>query len=238
MTSNLVKKLTIIGFIILSIVIISWTLPDFKTDPTPSQVRTGWYLPQQDIVWIKNESGTNSSDVEHLVLSGERDGTIPQFPDLSYNCRYENYTEESSGHKYMIAVWYFSEENTFQISRKKLRDFLTDSGKITDVSLNFTKFQTTDRSSSTGRDSPNGNFLPSILNTTGYESADISGLFFIVEIADAAIQPGTHNSENNEHYIVYYGTAEPAILSSRTDLLRDIIGHTYTYDRVIYTGAL
>jgi hypothetical protein len=235
------KKIIIAGILVLIACVIgtAFLFLSAMTDPTPPQVRVGWYLPQQDIVWTKPGFGTNPSHTEHLVLSGELNGPAPQFPELSPYCRYENYTQENTGRKYMIAVWYFNEVSTFVSSQKKLQDFLITSGTITEVTLNFTGVLITDQSNRTAQDSFNNDLLPASLTTTGYENEETSGLFFIVEIPGPGIESGgKQNTRNNEHYIVYYGTSEPATLSSRTDLLRDIIGHTYAYDRVISAGPL
>ncbi|MGB7788064.1 MAG: hypothetical protein WBL42_04810 [Methanoregula sp.] len=221
------KLLVLAGLIILGAGIISAFLTGFRTDPTPPEVRAGWYLPGQDIVWTNSGSGINQSRNEHLILTGWQNGPAPQFPDLSPYSRYENYTSQSTGHNYLIAVWYFNDDNRFLASQKNLRDFLEDSGKITTVELNFTGFATTEnRSGQMVQNSQEKNHVPAHLITTGYESTNTTGLFF------AVVMPGLNG--NNEHYIVYYGTtdhtANPAD-SASTQFLREIIGETYTYDR-------
>jgi len=231
MISKRMKLLILTGLIVLSALIISAVLTGSRTDPTPPEVRACWYLPQQDIVWTSSGSGINQSRNEHLILSGWQNGPAPQFPELSPYCRYENYTSQSSGRNYLIAVWYFNEDNRFQASQKNLRDFLEGSGKITTVELNFTGFATTDnRSGQMMQNSQEKNHVPAHLITTGYESTNTTGLFFTV------VMPGLNG--NNEHYIVYYGTTDPADSASRTQFLREMIGETYTYDRGSSAGPL
>ncbi|WP_233504370.1 hypothetical protein [Methanoregula formicica] len=139
----------------------------------------------------------------------------------------------------MIAVWYFYEKSRFLASREQLKKFLVSSGTITDIDLNFSGSLAIDQPGYTDMDSGNNDLLPVRLNTTGYESLGTAGLFFTVEISGYGVQPGEiQYSGNNEHYIVYYGTAEPASLASRIDILREIIGQTYTYDRVISAEPL
>src|SRR5208337_3840919 len=101
MISKRMKLLILTGLIVLSALIISAVLTGSRTDPTPPEVRAGWYLPQQDIVWTSSRSGINQSRNEHLILSGWQNGPAPQFPELSPYCRYENYTSQSSGRNYL-----------------------------------------------------------------------------------------------------------------------------------------
>jgi hypothetical protein len=235
MISNRIKYLILIGVILMSAGISFVVSTDFRTDPIPPEVRTGWYLPQRDIMWTSPGSGINLSSSVHLILTGWRNGPAPQFPELSPYCRYENYTQQNTGQKYVIAVWYFDEERRFLAAQRELADFLSTSGKITTVELNFTSFPTNgNQSGDTMPNSYNNEKLPPGLTTTGYESASTTGLFFTVDI------PGPGNSSggwqasgNDEHYIVYYGTTDdPANLSSQTTFLREFIGKTYAYDGV------
>ncbi len=234
MISNRIKFLILIGLILMSAGISFVILTGFRTEPTPPEVRTGWYLPQQDIVWTSAGSGTNLLSPEHLVLTGWRNGPAPQFPELSPYCRYENYTQQNTGQKYVIAVWYFNEDRRFLASQKELEDFLVTSGRITTVELNFTGFLAKgNQSNGTMQDSHDNERLPASLTTTGYVSVNTSGLFFTVEIPGSGISSGVWpDYGNNEHYIVYYGTADPANLSSQTTFLGEFIGKTYAYDGV------
>jgi hypothetical protein len=234
------KFLILTGFIILIAGISFLVLTSLRTDPTPPEVRAGWYLPEQDIVWTTSGSGTNRSSHEQLIQTGWRNGPAPQFPELSPYCRYENYTQQDTGRKYMIAVWYFNEEHRFLTSEKELEDFLITSGKITTVELNFTGFPVNgDLSNSPRQNSPDNDRLPASLMTTGYESMNTTGLFFTVEIPGPGIQAGERQvTGNDEYYIVYYGTTDPADLLSRTPFLREFIGNTYAYDRGSSAGSL
>ena len=239
MIPNRKKILIVAGLTILAIAILFGALALFRTDPTPPQIRAGWYLPDQDIVWTKTGSGTYPSLEEHLVLSGKFNGPASRFPGLSPYCRYVNYTHEITGHKYMIAVWYFNDDQRFLESQKKLEDFLKDTGKITTVELNFTDSTRAENRSGNNPNSPYRNLLPSYLTTSGYESTNTTGLFFVVKIPGPGIQYGDRNyAVNYEYYIVYYGTTDPATLVSRTQLLKEMIGETYAYDRVVYAGPL
>lgn len=237
MIPNRKKILIVIALTILVVAILSGALALFMTDPTPPQIRAGWYLPDQDIVWTKPGSSTNPS--EHLVLTGKFNGPAPQFPGLSPYCRYVNYTHETTGQKYMIAVWYFNDDGKFLEAQRQLKEYLVTSGTCRNVALNFSGSLTTGLSSIPGQDSYDNDLLPASLMTTGYESADTSGLLFTVELPGSGIESnGRHSLGNNEHYIVYYGTVEPATLASRVDFLTGIIGRTYAFDRVIAAGPL
>ena len=209
------------------------------TDPTPPAVRAGWYLPQKDLMWTVAGSETDQSYQEHLIRTGWREGLVPQFPELSPYCRYENYTREKTGSRYMIAVWYFPDSNQFLESAEKLKGYLNDSGTITMVELDFPPGNEIDQS---GRDIPHSqdnSRLPDYLITTGYESPDSTGLFFTAEIPGPGIQAGLMKyTVNNEHYIVYYGTAEPQNLASQVQFLQEMIGETYTYETGIQAAPL
>lgn len=220
--------------IILCAGIAFWILTDFSTDPTPPEVRTGWYLPQQDIVWTSAGSGTNHSSSVQLILAGWRNGPAPQFPELSPYSRYENFTKQNTGQKYVIAVWYFNDDRRFLAAQKELADFLVTSGKITTVELNFTGLQANGNlANDTMPDSQTNEKLPFSLTTTGYESANTSGLFFTVEIPGSEAASGNWLKDgNHEHYIVYYGTTDPGNLSSQTAFLGEFIAKTYAYDGV------
>lgn len=229
MISKRMKLVILTGLIILTVGIITGYLNGFRTDPVPPGVRAGWYLPEQDITGIS--SGNNLSRNDHLILTGWRDGPAPQFPDLSPYCRYENFTSRDTGHNYLIAAWYFNDDRRFLASRELLRDFLETTGKITTVELNYTGFATTeDQNGLVTQEVQDKGHVPMQMVTTGYESPNTSGLFFTIEI------PGLKS--NNEHYIVYYGTTDPEIPGTRTQVIRELIGETYTYDRGASTGPI
>jgi len=234
MIPNRIKLLILIGLILVCVGISFVVLTGFRTAPTPPEVRAGWYLPQQDIVWTPSGSRTYLSSPVHLILTGWRDGPAPQFPELSPYCRYENYTQQNTGQKYVIAVWYFNEEHRFLASQKELADFLVTSGRITTVGLNFTGVQINgNQFNGTMQNSHDNERLPRSLTTTGYESANTTGLFFTVEIPGPEPASGDGpNYGNHEYYIVYYGTADPANLSSQTAFFREFIGETYAYNGV------
>jgi hypothetical protein len=103
------KKNIIVGIIVLiaTVIVTAFFLLPAMTDPIPPQVRTGWYLPQQDIVWTTTGTDTTTfTQEERLILAGHLDAPAPQFPALSPYCRYENYTHLSTNNQYMIAIWY------------------------------------------------------------------------------------------------------------------------------------
>jgi hypothetical protein len=74
------------------------------------------------------------------------------------------------------------------------------------------------------QNSQNNEKLPLRLTTTGYESANTTGLFFTVEIPGSETVSGDWlKYGNHEHYIVYYGTTDPANFSSQTAFLREFM---------------
>jgi len=239
MISNRKKFLILTGLIILIAGFSYLFLTGLWTDPTPPEVRAGWYLPQQDIHWIIPGNRTVQSSSEHLILTGWRDGPALQFPDLSPYCRYENYTRQQTDNKYMIAVWYFKEDQQFLTSKNRLEDFLVNSGNLTTVELIYSGSLTPEnRSYGTIQTSHENTWLPARLTTTGYESVNTTGLFFTIEIPGGRESGEKQSAGNNEHYIVYYGTAEPADLASQIPFLKELIGKTYAYDRVFSAGPL
>jgi len=238
MTSHKQYLLLFFAIIVVSIIIAVGLFEGLKTDPTPPTIRTGWYLPHNTIVWAIAEPGMNQSLTERFVLSGEYDGPAQQFPPISPYARYENYTREKTGDRYMIAVWYFTKESAFLSSKKKLNAYLTTSGTVTRVSLNYSGFVSTDQYNLTPI-GPSAIPLPEHLVTTGYESSNTSGLFYTIEIPGTREQNGgVQTSTGNEYYIVYYGIEEPYALSPQLDLIRDLIGHTFTFDRIHSAGPL
>ena len=223
------------GIIVTSIIFLSSI-----TDPTPPQVRTCWYLPQQDIVWTTSGPGLTTSTQERLILAGHRDVSAPQFPALSPFSSYENYTHLTTNDQYMIAVWYFNDEREFLESQKDLVGFLKTSGTISSVELNCTEqIMIFEKSVPDIQESQKRHTIPAILKITGYESVNTSGYFFTVTIPVPGV-PVRHSdySVNEEYYIVYYGTTTPANLTSQTPFLKDMIAETYRYDHMPSVGAL
>jgi hypothetical protein len=235
MKTNLGRTLMVVSLIIIGAVITVGILPDLMTDPTPPQVRAAWYLPQQDIVWSTQGLAVNQSSSERLIFSGGRDGPALQFPPLSPYARYENYTREKTGDRYIIATWYFIKEDDFLASKQILRDFLMSSGTMSGISLNYTGYSIGNQHNYAGDSYPVVH-IPENLTTTAYEGNETTGLFFTVEIPTTGIPSG--GMRNNEYYIVYYGAGKPAALSSSTSFLRDLIGQTYAYDRMHSAGPL
>ncbi|MFA4876699.1 MAG: hypothetical protein WC586_04755 [Methanoregula sp.] len=139
----------------------------------------------------------------------------------------------------MIAVWYFTDDNKFLESALRLKEYLKNSGTLTTVELDYPSSNGTSQSI---RDFPNthdNSRLPGHLTTTGYESPDSTGLFFTAEIPGPGIQSGVSRyTVNNEHYIVYYATAEPQDLGSQLLFLREMIGETYAYETGIKAAPL
>ncbi|MDD1691546.1 MAG: hypothetical protein LUQ66_12920 [Methanoregula sp.] len=238
--SSRVKIMILVALVLLSTGIISVTFNNFRTAPTPPEVRAGWYLPQKDIVWPATGQGTNQSPGGQLILTGWRDGPAPGFPDISPYCRHENYSRQDTGRKYVIAVWYFSDDRRFQKSQKTLHEFLIHSGTITEPGLDFSGIpEPGDHSGNTSRNDEGNDWLPSRLTTTGYEGPNTSGLFFTVAIPAPADPSGKQIPDGDtEHYIVYYGTAEPALLAPETDFLREMIRNTYTYGKGSSAGPI
>lgn len=236
------KKILITGIILLvaGIIGIAFIVLSAMTDPTPPQVRAGWYLPGQDIVWTPFGPNPTHLTQERLILSGHQDGSVPQFPALSPYCRYENYTHFTTKDPYMIAVWYFNDERKFQESQKNLVRFLETYGKISSVELNFTENIIRYGKSASGiQDSQNRHTIPERIKANGYESINTSGFFFTVKIPGPGI-PAEDNfyTVKRDYYIVYYGTTTPANLSSQTPFMREMIAETYRYDSMSSVGPL
>lgn len=223
------------GIIVTSIIFLS-----SLTDPTPPQVRAGWYLPHQDIVWTPSGPGLTTPTQERLILTGHRDVPAPQFPALSPFRSYENYTHLTTGDQYMIVVWYFNDERVFLESQKDLIGFLKTSGTISSVELNFTEqIMLFEKSVPDIQDSQKRHTIPAILKITGYESVNTSGFFFTVTIPGPGVPAGDREyAVHKEYYIVYYGTTTPADLMSQTLVLKDMIAETYRYDHAPSVGAL
>lgn len=229
------KKNLVAGIIILIAIVIiaTFLFLSATTDPVPPQVRAGWYLPGQDIVWIPSGQNSTHPTQERLILAGHQEVPAPQFPALSPYSRYENYTHLTTNDQYMIAVWYFNDERKFLESQKILVAFLENGGEISSVDLNFTELSIRFWKSAPSEDSQNRYTIPDRLQATGYESASTSGCFFTVTIPE----PGYY-VENKEYYIVYYGTTSPANLTSQIPFLQDMIAETYRYDLKSTVGAL
>jgi hypothetical protein len=236
------KKIIIVGIMILIAGVIgaAFFFLSAMTDPTPPEVRAGWYLPQQDIVWITSGQDLIPSTQDRLTLAGHQDAPAPQFPALSPYSRYENYTYLATNDQYMIAVWYFNDERKFLESQKRLVGFLETDGKISSIELNFTEHIIRYGKSASGiQDSQKRHTIPAILKTTGYESVNTSGFFFTVTIPGPGVPAGDSDyTVNKEYYIVYYGTTTPVNLASRTQFLKDMIAETYQYDHKPSEGAL
>ncbi len=236
------KKIMIAGIMILvaGIIVTSIIFLSSMTDPTPPQVRAGWYLPQQDIVWTTSGPGLTTPTRERLILTGHRDTSAPQFPTLSPYCRYENYTHLTTNDQYMIAVWYFNDERKFLESQKNLVSFLKTSGTISSVELNCTEqIMLIEKSVPDIQDSQKHHKIPEHIKATGYESVNSSGFFFTVTIPGPGVPAGDREyTVHKEYYIVYYGTTTPADLLSRTLFLKDMIAETYRYDHTLSVGAL
>jgi hypothetical protein len=225
------KKIIIVGIMILiaGVIVAAFFFLSAMTDPTPPQVRAGWYLRQQDIAWITSGQDLIPSTQERLILAGHRDAPAPQFPALSPYSRYENYTHLTTNNEYMIAVWYFNDEWKFLESQKNLVSFLETDGKISSVELNFTEHNMRDwKSARDTQDSQNRSTIPDHIKATGYESVTTSGYFFTVTIPGPEIPAGdNYYAVNREYYIVYYGTTTPANLTSQNQFLQDMIAETY-----------
>jgi hypothetical protein len=237
-----VKKNVIVGIIVLivGVIVTASFFLSALTDPTPPQVRAGWYLPQQDIIWTTSGPGLTTPTQERLILAGHRDVPAPQFPALSSFSNYENYTHLTTDDQYMIAVWYFNDEREFLESQKDLVGFLKRSGTVSSVELNFTEqIMVFEKSVTDLQDSQKLHTIPAILEITGYESVNTSGFFFTVTIPGPGVPAGNRDyTVNKEYYIVYYGTTTPADLMSQTSFLKDMIAETYRYDHMPSAGAL
>jgi hypothetical protein len=236
------KKIIIAGimFLIACVIGTAFIFLSAMTDPTPLQVRAVWYLPHQDIVWTSPEQDLTSSTQEHLILTGQRDASAPQFPALSPFSRYENYTHLTTDDQYMIAVWYFNDERKFLESQNNLIGFLETYGKISSIELNFTEqIMIFEKSVPDLQDSQKRHTIPEHIKATGYESINTSGFFFTVTIPGPGVPAGNSDyTVNKEYYIVYYGTTTPANLTSQTPFLKDMIAETYRYDTTASVGAL
>jgi len=237
-----VKKILIAGIMILIaiVMIAAFFFLSAMTDPTPPQVRAGWYLPHQDIVWTTSGPDSTPSTQERLILAGHRDASAPQFPALSPYSRYKNYTHLTTNDRYIIAAWYFNDERKFLESQKNLVGFLKTSGTISSVELNFTEqIMIFEKSVPDIQDSQKRHSIPAILKTTGYESVNTSGFFFTVTIPGQGVPAGDRDyTVHKEYYLVYYGTTTPANLTSQTLFLKDMIAETYRYDHMSSVGAL
>ncbi|HSA38669.1 MAG TPA: hypothetical protein P5013_07265 [Methanoregula sp.] len=235
------KKILITGIILLvaGIIGIAFIVLSAMTDPTPPQVRAGWYLPGQDIVWTPFGPNPTHLTQERLILSGHQDGSVPQFPALSPYCRYENYTHFTTKDPYMIAVWYFNDNGKFLESQKNLVTFLETDGKISSATLNFTENPQFRKSATSTQDSQTRSTISDYIKATGYESVTTSGYFFTVTIPGPGI-PAEDNfyTVKRDYYIVYYGTTTPACLSSQTPCMREMIAETYRYDSMSSVGPL
>ena len=230
----------LIALVLLSAGILSVTFNNFRTAPTPPEVRAGWYLPQKDIVWPATRQGTNQSPGGQLVLTGWRDGPVPGFPDISPYSHYENYSRQDTGRKYVIATWYFSDKRGFQESQKTLSENLIHSGTITEPELDFSGIpEQGEHSGNANRNDEGNGWLPSRLTTTGYEGPNTSGLFFTVGIP-APADPSAKKVPGGdaEYYIVYYGTAEHARLAPETVFLQEMIRNTYAYGEGSSAGPI
>jgi len=234
-----VKKILIAGIIVLiaSVIVTAFIFLFFMTDPIPPQVRAGWYLPQQDIIWTPYGS---SSTQERLILTGHQDAPAPQFPALSSYSRNENYTHVSTNDQYMIATWYFNDDRKFLESQKNLVGFLETDGKISSVELNITDYIMRNEKSAPGiQDSQNRHTIHERIHATGYDSVTASGYFFTVTIPGVGALPvDSDYTITKEYYIVYYGTTTPANRTSRTPLIEEMIAETYRYDHMPSVGAL
>ncbi|MCK9591628.1 MAG: hypothetical protein M0Q91_06440 [Methanoregula sp.] len=236
------KKILIAGIMVLivGVIITAFFFLSAMTDPIPPEVRTGWYLPHQDIVWTNSGPDLIPSTQERLILAGHRDAPAPQFPALSPYSRYENYTHLATNDQYMIAVWYFNDERKFLESQKNLVGFLETNGKLSSVELNFTEHSIRNGKSGPGlQDSQKRSTIPDYIKASGYESVDTSGYFFTVAIPGPEVPAGnSYSAINNEYYIVYYGTTTPANLTSQIQFLKDMIAGTYRYDHLASVDAL
>jgi len=120
------KKIIFTGVVLLCacLMIAAFIFFSTMTDPIPPQVRAGWYLPGQNIVWTTSGKDFEPAGQERLILAGNRDASTPQFPMLSQFSRYENYTHFGTNDQYVIAAWYFNDERKFLESQKILVAFL------------------------------------------------------------------------------------------------------------------
>jgi len=236
------KKIMIAGIMILvaGVIVTSIIFLVSMTDPTPPQVRAGWYLPHQDIVWTSTGPGLTTPPQERLILAGHRDGSAPQFPALSSFSRYENYTHLTTEDQYMIAVWYFNDEREFLESQKVLVGFLKRSGTISSVELNFTEqIMVFEKSVPDLQDSQKRHTIPDHIKATGYESVNTAGFFFTVTIPGPGVPAGAGDyTVHKEYYLVYYGTTTPGNNTLQNQVLKDIIAETYRYDHSPPVGAL
>ncbi len=235
------KKILFAGIVVLIVgfIVTAFFFLSAMTDPIPPEVRAGWYLPQQDIVWTTSGPDSTPPTQERLILAGHRDVSAPQFPTLSPYCRYENYTHLTTNDQYIIAVWYFNDERKFLESQKNLVSFLKTTGTISSVELNFTEqIIIFGKSVPDIQDSQKRHTIPAILKTTGYRSDKTSGYFFIVTIPGPGVARDSSYIVNKEYYIVYYGTTTQANLTSQTPFLKDMIAQTYRYDHLASVDAL
>jgi len=210
------------------------------TDPAPPQVRAGWYLPSRDVVWIKSGSGSSTSRTEHFIRTGERNTPAPQFPVLSPFSRYINYSRQGSESRYMIAVWYFTDENTFRDAKKALLASLAVSGQSLESDLELSHQADVRRNPPEG--SPAGEKTSpasSLIKATGYQGDGTAGYFFSVTRAGSWIAAGDGIfPASKEYYLVYYGTTTSSDLASQSEILREFIAETYAFDRVISQDGL
>lgn len=210
------------------------------TDPAPPQVRAGWYMPSRDIVWTIPGPGPSPGLTERFIRTGERDAPAPQFPALSPYSRYINYSREGSDTRYMIAVWYFTDENSFRDAKKALLASLAVSGQSSAASLNLTQ-QTGLRGNppESLRTGSTPAAAPSRLSATGYQGNTTAGYFFSVTRDGSWIPDGDGIiPAGKECYLVYYGTITPSDLASQSGILGEFIAETYTFDRVVSQDPL
>jgi hypothetical protein len=232
--------LCLLIILVVSVAISALVFFSSMTNPVPPEVRVGWYMPSQDIVWTVAGADSLQNRTEHFILSGWRDEPPPQFPALSPYSRYNNYTHEGSGNRYMIAVWYFTDETQFRESKKELIGNLSESGKIFAVDLYMTQQKENGRNAITGmKDVKNPVIVPSPLTTLYYESKITTGDFFTITLPGSEGRAGTGIlPANKEYYLVYYGTTTPSNLTSQTKILKEVIAETYYYDYPLSQDAL
>jgi hypothetical protein len=129
---------------------------------------------------------------------------MPFFPKLTDYWMYINYTYNTTGDRFIAAVWYFPDRSELADKETVLVSYLSRTGTVTPLTLDLAPaiLETDDPvlENTTTRKIP----------VTGYESGETSGYFFIFE----GSRPSTAH-----HYIAYYGMIGPGNLSSAMPLL-------------------
>jgi len=194
---------TRIGFLLIAVLFMSAfiTVPACARPPPP-EYWADYMLPH--LVDI------NQSVRDNFIVTDE---PVPEFPNLSPYCAYQNLLYTKTGDHYVSEVWYFTDGNEFSAQAAHIKNYLASHGEISNTTLDLlpelTQFSVNPVTAEYYHENLNISELK--IPAIEYRSNVTSGYFVILP---------------DPYFIAYYGRAGPYLPDDNSSIQKVLIMST------------